>query len=151
VTQLNIAPKIMMWLSFASLSSVYAVMLIGVYITASHQGLSCPEWPLCPSGFEFPTGKYLFEVLHRLLAVITAAIILATAGYAAKRMQAIRKTAIASSIIVSAQVVLGMFVVNTELEPLIVATHLSSGVLLFAMTLMTFLFAYRIIKNPTQY
>jgi len=47
--------------------------------------------------------------------------------------------------------VLGMFVVNTKLEPLIVATHLSSGVLLFAMTLMTFLFAYRIIKNPTQY
>lgn len=60
-----------MWLSFASLSSVYAVMLIGVYITASHQGLSCPEWPLCPSGFEFPAGKYFFEVLHRLLAVIT--------------------------------------------------------------------------------
>jgi heme A synthase len=141
----------MMWLSFASLSSVYAVMLIGVYITASHQGLSCPEWPLCPSGFKFPAGKYFFEVLHRLLAVITTAIILATAGYAAKRMHAIRKTAIASSIIVSAQVVLGMFVVNTELEPLIVATHLSSGVLLFAMTLMTFLFAYRIIKNPTQY
>ena len=151
MTQLNIAPKIMMWLSFASLSSVYAVMLIGVYITASHQGLSCPEWPLCPGGFKFPAGKYFFEVLHRLLAVITAAIILATAGYAAKRMHAIRKTAIASSIIVSAQVVLGMFVVNTELEPLIVATHLSSGVLLFAMTLMTFLFAYRIIKNPTQH
>jgi heme A synthase len=34
-------------------------------------------------------------------------------------------------------------VVTTRLEPLLVATHLSTGILLFAMTLMTFLAAYK--------
>jgi hypothetical protein len=33
------------------------------------------------------------------------------------------------------------------LEALLVATHLSTGVLLFAMTLMTFLSSYRLTKN----
>jgi hypothetical protein len=37
-----------------------------------------------------------------------------------------------------------MLVVTTRLEPLLVAAHLSTGILLFAMTLMTFLKAYRI-------
>jgi heme A synthase len=37
-----------------------------------------------------------------------------------------------------------MLVVNTKLQPLLVAMHLSTGVLLFAMILMTFLSAYKI-------
>jgi heme A synthase len=36
-----------------------------------------------------------------------------------------------------------MLVVSTHLEPLLVATHLSTGILLFAVTLMTFLASYR--------
>ena len=123
---------------------LYSVMLIGVYITSSHQGLSCTEWPLCPNGFGLPTEKHFFEHYHRVMVVIVASLIYATAAYAAKDARPARKTAIIAAIVVSVQIVLGMLVVNTRLEPLLVATHLSTGILLFAMTLMTFLASYRL-------
>jgi heme A synthase len=149
--QQQIFPKMpMLLLSFASLALLYTLMMIGVYITASHQGLSCPDWPLCPNKFNFPSEKYLFEHVHRMLAVITAGVIFATAAYAIKKVKSIRKTAIAASIIISIQIILGMFVVNTKLEALVVATHLSTGVLLFAMTLMTFILSYRLTKDNSS-
>jgi heme A synthase len=145
--QQKIIPNLMMSLSFASLALIYGVMLLGIYITASHQGLSCPNWPLCPNGFDIPSPKYFFEHIHRVIAVVTAGMILVTAVYATKKAKSVRKTAIVGSIIVSVQILLGMWVVNSKLEALLVATHLSTGVLLFAMTLMTFLFSYRLTRN----
>jgi heme A synthase len=41
-------------LSFLSLSLVFTIMIVGAYFSASGQGLSCPDWPLCPNGFNFP-------------------------------------------------------------------------------------------------
>ena len=137
-------PKVAAGLSFSALVILYSVMLIGVYITSSHQGLSCTEWPLCPNGFGLPTEKHFFEHYHRVMVVIAASLIYATAAYAAKDARPARKTAIIAAIVVSVQIVLGMLVVNTRLEPLLVATHLSTGILLFAMTLMTFLASYRL-------
>ena len=137
-------PKVAAGLSFSALIMLYSVMLIGVYITSSHQGLSCTEWPLCPNGFGLPTEKHFFEHYHRVMVVIAASLIYATAAYAAKDARPARKTAIIAAIVVSVQILLGMLVVNTRLEPLLVATHLSTGILLFAMTLMTFLASYRL-------
>ena len=137
-------PQTMLWLSFASLVLLYSVMLIGVYISASNLGLFCTDWPLCPNGFNFPSPKYFFEHYHRVLVIITGVFIYTTAMYAIKKARSIRKYAIASSIIISFQILLGMLVVNTKLQPLLVAMHLSTGVLLFAMILMTFLSAYKI-------
>lgn len=145
--QQKTVPNAMMWFSFASLALLYGVMLLGIYITASHQGLSCPDWPLCPNGFDIPPQKYFFEYIHRVIAVITAGIIFVTTAYATKKAKSVRKTAMMGSIIVSVQILLGMWVVNNKLEALLVATHLSTGVLLFAMTLMTFLSSYRLTKN----
>jgi cytochrome c oxidase assembly protein subunit 15 len=137
------SPKLGIGLASSALIMLYSVMLIGVYITSSHQGLSCTDWPLCPNGFALPTEKYLFEHVHRLMVVITAGLIFASAAYSARTMSKARKTAIIAAIVVSVQIVIGMLVVNTKLDPLIVAIHLSTGILLFAMTLMTFLSAFR--------
>ena len=139
-----------LWLSFASLALIYTAMLVGIYITASHQGLSCPDWPLCPNGFNFPPPKYFFEHVHRSMAIIAACVIFATTFYAIKKTKNVRKTAIAAGVIVLIQILLGMIVVNEKLEALIVATHLSTGVILFAMTLLTFLSSYHLIKSNSS-
>jgi heme A synthase len=145
----QIVPHTMLWLSFASLVLLYSVMLIGVYISASNVGLFCTEWPLCPNGFNFPPPKYFFEHYHRVLVVITGVFIYATAAYVIKNARITRKYVIASSIIISFQILLGMLVVNTKLQSLIVAIHLSTGVLLFGMTLMTFLSAYKVTEKKS--
>ena len=138
------SPKVAISLSFSALAMLYSVMLVGVYITSSHQGLSCPEWPLCPNGFDLPSEKYFFEHYHRVMVVITAGLIFATAAYSVNKFKPARKTAIIAAIVMSVQIVFGMLVVTTALEPFLVATHLSTGILLFAMTLMTFLASYNL-------
>jgi heme A synthase len=142
--QQSSSPKVAIGLSFSALAMLYSVMLVGVYITSSHQGLSCPEWPLCPNGFGLPSEKYFFEHYHRMMVVITAGLIFATALYSLKKFRPARKTAIIAAIVVSVQIIFGMLVVTTGLEPFLVATHLSTGILLFAMTLMTFLASYKL-------
>jgi heme A synthase len=137
-------PKVAISLSFSALAMLYSVMMVGVYITSSHQGLSCPGWPLCPNGFGLPSDKYFFEHYHRAMVVITAGLIFATAAYSSSKFKPARKTAIIAAIVVSVQIAFGMLVVTTGLEPFLVATHLSTGILLFAMTLMTFLASYNL-------
>jgi heme A synthase len=138
------SPKAAMGLSFSALAMLYSVMLVGVYISSSNQGLSCSEWPLCPNGFGLPSEKYFFEHYHRVMVVITTGLIFATAAYSFKKFKPARKTAIIAAIVVSVQIIFGMLVVTTGLEPFLVAIHLSTGILLFAMTLMTFLASYKL-------
>jgi cytochrome c oxidase assembly protein subunit 15 len=79
---------------------------------------------------------------------MTAVVISVTAVYAIKKKAtSVRKTAIAASITVAVQILLGMLIVTSKLEPLLVAIHLSTGVLVFAMTLMTFISSYSRTKN----
>ena len=143
-------PRVGVGLSFAAMAMLYSVMLLGVYISSSHQGLSCTDWPLCPNGFGLPSEKHFFEHYHRVLVVITAGLIYATAAYAVKKAAPARKTAIIAAIVMSVQIIFGFLVVNTRLQPLLVATHLSTGILLFAMTLMTFLSSYRHARKPKE-
>jgi cytochrome c oxidase assembly protein subunit 15 len=52
-------------------------MFIGGYVSAAGLGLTCPEWPLCPSGV-LPTEEYLVEWSHRLVAATTGALVIST-------------------------------------------------------------------------
>ena len=142
--QYSSSPRVATGLSFCALAMLYSVMLVGVYISSSNQGLSCSEWPLCPNGFGLPSEKHFFEHYHRVMVVITAGLIFATAVYSFKKFKPVRKTAIIAAIIISVQIIFGMLLVTTRLEPLLVAIHLSTGILLFAMTLMTFLTSYKL-------
>ncbi len=133
----------MLLLSFTSLALIYTIMLIGVYITSSHQGLSCPDWPLCPNGLGIPGPEYLFEHIHRMLVIITSAFIFTTAIYAYFNARSVSTTAILAAVIVIIQIVLGMVMVYSKLNALLVASHLATGILLFAMLLLTFISSYR--------
>ena len=140
-------PRKMLLLSFTSLALIYSIMLIGVYITSSHQGLSCPDWPLCPNGLGMPNPHYLFEHIHRMLVIITSGFIITTAIYAYIHARSVSTTAILAAVIVIIQIVLGMIMVYSKLHALLVATHLATGILLFAMLLLTFIASYRERKN----
>lgn len=140
-------PRKMLLLSFTSLALIYTIMLIGVYITSSYQGLSCPDWPLCPNGLGIPGPEYLFEHIHRMLVIITSGFIIATAIYAYINARSVSTTAILAAVIVIIQIILGMIMVYSKLHPLLVATHLATGILLFAMLLLTFISSYRERKN----
>jgi len=124
-------------------------MFIGGYISAAGLGLTCPEWPLCPNGV-MPNDEYFIEWIHRTVAATTGVLILATTITAWINKSAGKKikfTSAFASVLVVTQITLGALVIDTQLHAVLVAIHLGIGILLFAMTLLTVLFAYKIRKQ----
>ena len=140
---------ILKYLALASLVILYSLMFVGGYISAAGLGLTCPEWPLCPNGI-MPDDEYFIEWVHRTVAATTGVFILATTIGAWINKDAGRKikftSAFASALVVT-QITLGAIVIDTKLHAVLVAIHLGIGILLFAMGLLTVLFAFRLGKQ----
>ncbi|MBT3591451.1 MAG: cytochrome oxidase assembly protein [Candidatus Nitrosopelagicus sp.] len=140
---------ILKFLALASLVILYSLMFIGGYISAAGLGLTCPEWPLCPNGV-MPNDEYFIEWIHRTVAATTGVLILATTITAWINKSAGKKikfTSAFASVLVVTQITLGALVIDTQLHAVLVAIHLGIGILLFAMTLLTVLFAFKIGKQ----
>ena len=139
------------YLALASLVILYSLMFIGGYLEASGQGLACPQWPLCPSGI-LPSAEFLTEWIHRLVAAITGVLIVVTAiasWKVAGSHTKLRITGTLAGVFAVSQILLGAIVIDTKLHALIVAIHNGIGILLFAMALLTTLFAFRLSRGPT--
>ena len=123
-------------------------MFIGGYISAAGLGLTCPEWPLCPNGV-MPSEEYLVEWVHRTTAATTGALVIATMIASLINKNSDLKIKVTSSLatgLVITQITLGALVIDTKLHAVLVAIHLGIGIWLFAMVLLTVLFAFRISK-----
>ncbi len=139
------------YLALSSMIVLYSLMFLGGYISAAGLGLTCPEWPLCPDGI-MPSEEYLIEWIHRLAAATTGALVVATmiAGFLHRGADAkIRVTSSLATVFVIVQITLGALVIDLKLHAVLVAIHLGIGILLFAMVLLTTLFAFRI-QSPAK-
>lgn len=126
-------------------------MFIGGYVSAAGLGLTCPDWPLCPNGL-LPDDEYFIEWMHRLIAATTGALIIATtvgAWISKESHIKIRVTSALATTFVITQITLGALVIDMKLHAVLVAIHLGIGVLLFAMVLLTTLFAFRMGKQKS--
>ena len=140
------------YLALATMIVLYSLMFIGGYISAAGLGLTCPEWPLCPNGI-MPSEEYLVEWIHRTTAATTGMLIIATMIASFINKNADMKIKFTSSLatgLVITQITLGALVINTQLHAVLVAIHLGIGIWLFAMVLLTTLFAFRISKIPKK-
>lgn len=135
-------------LPFISLSLIYATMLIGVYISSLNRGLTCPDWPLCPNGFAFPPEKFFYEHFHRLVATVAAIFTGISLIFIRKSFWKLNKLVviIVTSLII-AQIIMGIFVVTSKLNPIIVAIHLSTAVTIFSLVFVLLRESYIEIKR----
>ena len=127
-------------------------MFVGGYVSAAGLGLTCPEWPLCPNGV-LPNKEYFIEWTHRLVAATTGTLVIATSVACWINKNADRKikfTSTFAATLVITQITLGALVIDLKLHAVLVAIHLGVGVLLFAMVLLTTLFAFRITKSTIK-
>jgi len=127
-------------------------MFIGGYVSAAGLGLSCPEWPLCPNGI-LPNDEYLIEWVHRFIAATTGALVIATtigSWFTKNSHKKIKLTSTLAAIFVITQITLGAIVIDLKLHAMLVAIHLGIGILLFAMVLVTTLFAFRLANVTIQ-
>ena len=127
-------------------------MVIGGYVSAAGLGLTCPDWPLCPNGI-LPNDEYFIEWTHRLIAATTGALVIATAvgsWITAGSHWKIRTTGTLAAIFVVTQITLGALVIDSLLHAVLVSIHFGIGILLFAMVLLTTLFAFRLKPKSIQ-
>jgi len=133
-------------LSFATLVSLFCLMFIGGYVSASGVGLTCPRWPLCPAGF-VPMNEFIIEYFHRSVAATTALLVLATMVFVLKSRITPKGMKIASIIASGAaigQITLGAIVIFERLHAVLVTVHLGLGLVLFGMVLLVVSYSYRL-------
>ena len=83
----------------------------------------------------------------RLIAATTGALVIATAvgsWVTAGSHWKIRTTGTLAAVFVVTQITLGALVIDTLLHAVLVSIHFGIGILLFAMVLLTTLFAFRL-------
>jgi len=137
------------YLALATMVVLYSLMFIGGYVSAAGLGLTCPEWPLCTNGV-IPSEEYLIEWIHRTTAATTGVLVVSTmiASLINKNSDLkIKFTSSLATVLVITQITLGALVIDTKLHAVLVAIHLGISIWLFAMVLLTVIFAFRIAKT----
>jgi heme A synthase len=133
-------------LSVGSLCSLFVLIFIGGYVSASGVGLTCPNWPLCPAGL-VPTYSFIIEYFHRTVAATTALLVVVTMVFTLRAKFSPRGMKISSgiaSVAAIGQITLGAAVIVERLHATLVTTHLGLGLVMFSMTLITVMYAYKI-------
>lgn len=72
-----------------------------------------------------------------------------TAAYSIRNFPAARKVAIIGSLAVSLQIFIGMLVIFSELQPMVVAIHTGVGVISLAMMLLAFIASSSLPSKPS--
>lgn len=139
IGQAGFPSKSLFVVTFMILSLTFSIMIIGVYLSSIHQGYSCKTWPLCPNGFGFPPKEYFYEHFHRFLGLVLAISLVSFTAFSFVKLRDRSfsiKLSIASTLLAS-QIILGWAVIATKLQPIVVASHLSTGIALFGILVVT--------------
>jgi heme A synthase len=144
---MNMKMTIIRALPAATLSSVFTLMFIGGYVSASGVGLTCPKWPLCPAGF-VPMDEFLIEYFHRSVAAVTGMLVFVTMFFVLRSKitpRPMKMASIIASCAAAGQITLGAIVIMERLHAILVTVHLGLGLLLFSMILITVLYSRKIV------
>jgi heme A synthase len=134
-------------LPVATLASVFTLMFIGGYVSASGVGLTCPKWPLCPAGF-VPMEEFLIEYFHRSVAAVTGMLVFVTTFFVLRSKitpRPMKMASVIASCAAAGQITLGAIVIMERLHAILVTVHLGLGLLLFSMILITVLYSRKIV------
>lgn len=137
--KINVSPATYRRITFWTIVALGAIVLTGVSVRLTGSGLGCPDWPNCDDQQFIPTGEYQYhawiEFGNRLVTgVVSVAVILAVLGslWRVPKRNDLVWWSLGLVAGVGAQVILGRWVVTSELKPWIVIAHfLLSMVLLW--------------------
>jgi heme A synthase len=141
-------------LTTATALVLYLLIVMGGVVRATGSGLGCPDWPLCHGRLLPPLElTALIEYTHRLIAALGGTLVLLTVFVALRRYREQPLVALPAAAVVAImliQVPVGGLVVATELEPLLVAFHLGTAMLILANALAVAVAAHQPVAPASQ-
>lgn len=136
----------------ATLVSVFALIVVGAYVTSAGDGGACgtnigTDWPLC-QGNIFPPLQLpaIAEYSHRLLATVTSIFLFVTTFLfwrAKDTPLGARRSLYAASILIVIEIILGGAVITSNLAAVLVTIHQADALLIFGFTVAAGAIAFR--------
>ncbi len=129
----------------AAALAVYVQIVLGAFVRHTGSGLACNvQIPLCNGALWPSGGAAQLHMAHRILGVVVAALVIASAAAAMRAARAAGRglpwaLAAAAPALVLAQTAVGFLTVTTFISVPVVTVHLALGALLLADTLALFL------------
>jgi len=128
-----------------------ALIAVGALVRTTGSGLGCPDWPLCQGGLIPPMEREaIIEYSHRTLASVVGLLIVATAAFTWRLRRDDRPLvtlALISLPLLALQAWLGKVTVERELPAEVVAIHLSTALMLFAIVALIAAF---VVQGPAR-
>jgi heme a synthase len=127
----TLSPVRFLWIASASCTSLFLVITSGAFVRLTGSGLGCENWPRCGDK-PYPERDFhaFVEFGNRMVALVGLALTL-VAWLAARRTGGLstvgRRAALATFLVVVAQIPLGAITIAVDLHPLAVMAHFLLG------------------------
>jgi protoheme IX farnesyltransferase len=129
--------KILNRLAWVAVGFTFLLVALGGTVRATNSGLSCPDWPLC---FGRPYAPFnlnaQLEETHRYIAgIVSVLVVLMLLGALrwARHNRHILIPALIAPFFLVIQIILGGLTVLWDLPPQIIAAHLGTALIIFAL------------------
>ncbi len=154
LSSLSLAPARFLRIALASCVSLFLVITSGAFVRLTGSGLGCENWPRCGDK-PYPERDFhaFVEFGNRMVALIGLALTLVT-WLASRRTSGLseigRWTAVATFVVVVAQIPLGAITIAVDLHPLAVMAHFLLGLTALALAVVVALEAWLLVDGRAR-
>lgn len=150
----SLAPVRFLWIASASCASLFLVITSGAFVRLTGSGLGCENWPRCGDK-PYPERDFhaFVEFGNRMVALVGVALTL-LAWLASRRTSGLsavgRWAAVATFLVVVAQIPLGAITIAVDLHPLAVMAHFLLGLTALALAIVVALEAWLLVDGRAR-
>jgi heme a synthase len=136
----SLSPTRFLWIASASCAALFVVITSGAFVRLTGSGLGCENWPRCGDK-PYPERDFhaFVEFGNRMVALVGLALTIVT-WLASRRTNGLSVTArwaaVATFLVVAAQIPLGAITIAVDLHPLAVMAHFLLGLTALALAVV---------------